>query len=256
MDITDNSILPILAIRDLKKSYEEVKVLKGISLDVYPKDVVVVLGPSGCGKSTFLRCLNLLESPDDGHIYFRGWDLIHSTYNLKKVRSRMGMVFQSFNLFNNMDILNNVTFAQEKVLHRSQKEATERAIEALEQVGMKERMHHRVSELSGGQKQRVAIARSIVMDPDIMLFDEPTSALDPLMVNEVLKVMQDLAKNGMTMIIVTHEMNFARNVANRIVFLDKGHIAEISDNPNEFFTNPKCDTAKHFLGLDKKDKER
>lgn len=251
MDITETSALPILAIRDLKKSFDGNKIIKGISLDVYPKDVVVVLGPSGCGKSTFLRCLNLLESPDEGHIYFRGWDLIHSTYNLKKVRARMGMVFQSFNLFNNMDVLTNVTFAQENVLHRSHKEAKERAIEALDQVGMKDKMYHRVNGLSGGQKQRVAIARSIVMDPDIMLFDEPTSALDPLMVNEVLKVIQDLAKNGMTMIIVTHEMNFAKNVANRIVFLDKGHIAEISDNPKEFFTNPKCEKAKHFLSLDK-----
>lgn len=239
---------PILAVRDLKKGFEGMHVLKGVSLDVYPKDVIAVIGASGGGKSTFLRCLNLLEEPDGGSVIFHGYDLVNDKLNLNKLRAKMGMVFQSFNLFNNMNVIENVTFAQKEVLHRSEEEALERAKKALEEVGMLDHMGYRVSSLSGGQKQRVAIARSLVMDPDIMLFDEPTSALDPMMVGEVLKVMQRLANNGMTMIVVTHEMNFAKNVSNRIVFFDRGHIAE-DTTPSEFFENPKTEAAKKFLGM-------
>lgn len=247
MNKTENRI-PVLAIRDLKKKFDNLEVLKGISLDVYKGDVIAVLGLSGGGKSTFLRCLNLLEEPDSGSIVFHGYDLIHDKVSLSKIRSKMGMVFQSFNLFNNMDVLKNVMYAQEKVLKRNKKEAYERAKEALEEVGLWDHAHYRVNNLSGGQKQRIAIARALVMDPDIMLFDEPTSALDPMMVGEVLKVMQRLAKNGMTMIVVTHEMDFAKNVSNRIVFMDQGKIVEESDDPSSFFACAKSEAAKKFLG--------
>lgn len=239
---------PILAVRNLKKGFEGMHVLKGVSLDVYPKDVIAVVGASGGGKSTFLRCLNLLEEPDEGSVIFHGYDLVNDKINLNKLRAKMGMVFQSFNLFNNMNVLENVVFAQMNVLHRTREEAVERAKSALDEVGLLDHMEYRVSNLSGGQKQRVAIARSLVMDPDIMLFDEPTSALDPLMVGEVLKVMQRLANDGMTMIVVTHEMNFAKNVSNRIVFFDRGYIAE-DTTPEKFFKHPDTEAAQKFLGL-------
>lgn len=239
---------PILAVRNLVKGFDKNQVLNGVSLDVYKGDVIAVLGSSGGGKSTFLRCLNLLEQPDEGEIYFHGYDLVHDKVNLNKLRAKMGMVFQSFNLFNNMDVLKNVLYAQEVVLKRSKKEAYQRAKSALEEVGLWDHKDYRVDNLSGGQKQRVAIARSMVMDPDIMLFDEPTSALDPMMVNEVLKVMQKLAKNGMTMIVVTHEMSFAKNVSNRVVLMAGGRIVEESENPPEFFQHPQTPQAQKFLG--------
>lgn len=249
--MTNNENTPVLAVRNLSKRYDDLQVLDNVSLDVYKKDVIAVLGQSGGGKSTFLRCLNLMEEPDSGSIYFRGYDLVNGKVKLNQLRAKMGMVFQSFNLFENMNVLKNVTYAQEKVLHRSHDEARVRAESALEEVGLLDHKDSMISNLSGGQKQRVAIARSLVMDPEIMLFDEPTSALDPMMVGEVLKVMQRLAKEGMTMIVVTHEMEFAKNVSNRIVFFDKGHIVEESHNPEKFFKNPQSEAAKPFLGLNK-----
>lgn len=244
--VAANPSLPVLAVRDLRKRFASLDVLKGISLDVYQGDVIAVLGSSGGGKSTFLRCLNLLEQPDSGSIYFHGRDIVHDRTDLDRLRSHMGMVFQSFNLFNNMDVLKNVMYAQEVVLKRSKAEAQARAEDALAKVGMLDHAHYRVNNLSGGQKQRVAIARALVMDPDIMLFDEPTSALDPEMIGEVLSVMKDLANHGMTMIVVTHEMSFAKNVANKIVFMDNGTICEMG-SPDCFFNAPKSDRAKAFL---------
>lgn len=242
---------PILAVRDLRKHFDDLQVLNGISLDVYKGDVIAVLGSSGGGKSTFLRCLNLLETPDSGNIYFRNEELVHGHVDLNILRAHMGMVFQSFNLFANMDVLRNCTYAQRIVLKRSKEEAEKRAIEALNEVGMGNFIHARVASLSGGQKQRVAIARSLVMDPDLMLFDEPTSALDPEMIGEVLRVMRNLAEHGMTMIVVTHEMSFAKHVANRIVFIDNGVICETGD-PTSFFEHPKTERAKDFLSKAKK----
>ena len=242
--MSENEIL--LQVRDLKKSYNNLPVLKGISLDVHKGDVISIIGSSGGGKSTFLRCLNLLEVPDSGSLLFRGEDLLDRKTDINEVRIHMGMVFQQFNLFDNMDVLKNCMYAQMKVLKRSRDEAKRRAMTALGQVGMGNFATHMPRTLSGGQKQRVAIARSLVMDPEIMLFDEPTSALDPEMIGEVLKVLKDLAGNGMTMVVVTHELSFARNVSNRVVFFDKGEIAE-EGKPEEFFTNPKTDRAKAFL---------
>lgn len=242
--MSENEIL--LQVRNLRKSYDGLSVLKGISLDVHKGDVVSIIGSSGGGKSTFLRCLNLLEVPDSGTLLFKGEDLLDRKTDIDKVRTHMGMVFQQFNLFDNMDVLKNCMYAQMKVLRRSRQEAKKRAVSALEQVGMDKFMTHMPRTLSGGQKQRVAIARSLVMDPDIMLFDEPTSALDPEMIGEVLKVMKDLARNGMTMVVVTHELSFARNISNRVVFFDNGEIAE-EGNPEDFFTHPKTERAKAFL---------
>lgn len=248
-----NEKTPILAVRDLKKSFDGNLILKGISLDVYKGDVIAILSGSGGGKSTFLRCLNLLETPDSGKVYFHGYDLVHQKLKLNKLRTKMGMVFQSFNLFNNMSVIGNVNYAQIRVLHRLPTTAIKCSKEALKKVGLEGKEKNRVSSLSGGQKQRVAIARAMVMEPDIMLFDEPTSALDPLMVEEVFKVIHELAESGMTMLLVTHDMNFARKVSNRVVFLDKGFICEVSSNPNDFFTNAKTPQARNFLGLDKKE---
>ena len=242
--MSENEIL--LQVRNLRKSYDGLSVLKGISLDVHKGDVVSIIGSSGGGKSTFLRCLNLLEVPDSGTLLFKGEDLLDRKTDIDKVRTHMGMVFQQFNLFDNMDVLKNCMYAQMKVLRRSRQEAKKRAVSALEQVGMDKFMTHMPRTLSGGQKQRVAIARSLVMDPDIMLFDEPTSALDPEMIGEVLKVMKDLARNGMTMVVVTHELSFARNISNRVVFFDKSEIAE-EGKPEDFFTHPKTERAKAFL---------
>lgn len=241
---------PVLLIRDLEKSFEGKKILKGISLDIYKGDVISVLGSSGGGKSTFLRCLNLLETPDSGHIYFHGKDILSEKVNVNELRSHLGMVFQQFNLFNNMTVLKNVMYAQMKVLKRSREEAKRRAIETLTKVGMVDYINQNATSLSGGQKQRVAIARALVMDPEIMLFDEPTSALDPKMINEVLSVMKSLA-TSMTMIVVTHEMSFARDVSNRIIFIDNGYIVEESTNPQQFFTHPKSEQAQAFLSITK-----
>ena len=231
----------------LVKNFGEVKVLKGITTDIKKGEVVVVIGPSGCGKSTFLRCLNMLELPTDGKIVFEDADITEKGANLNVHRQKMGMVFQQFNLFPHMTILRNMTIAPMKLLGRSKEEAESRAMELLAKVGLADRAASYPSQLSGGQKQRVAIVRALAMDPDVMLFDEPTSALDPEMVGEVLEVMKDLAKSGMTMIVVTHEMGFAREVADRVLFFDDGIIAE-EGTPEEMFTSPKTQRAKDFLG--------
>lgn len=233
-------------VENLHKSFGNLKVLEGISTEIRHGEVVAIIGPSGSGKSTFLRCLNLLEVPTSGKIYIQGADITSRKTDIMKIRQNVGMVFQHFHLFPHMTVLKNVTYAPIKVKHLSQEQARREGLELLSKVGLGEKADVYPSKLSGGQKQRVAIARSLAMKPDIMLFDEPTSALDPEMVKEVLEVMKDLTKTGITMAIVTHEMGFAREVADRILFLDKGNLAEDSP-PSEFFTNPKCDRAKQFL---------
>jgi len=236
----------IIEIIDLHKSFGKNKILNGINLDIYKGQVVCIIGPSGSGKSTLLRCLNLLEEPDQGHIIFEGNDLTDKSTNLDKLRTKMGMVFQSFNLFNNKTVLENCIIAQMLVLKRKKEEAISIAIELLDKVGMKDFIHTNVNSLSGGQKQRVAISRALAMNPDIMLFDEPTSALDPEMVGDVLNVMRDLAKSGMTMVVVTHEMSFALEVSDVVVFMDQGQILEIGD-PKVIFNNPQHERTKEFL---------
>ncbi|MBR5633523.1 MAG: amino acid ABC transporter ATP-binding protein [Clostridia bacterium] len=231
----------------LVKNFGDVKVLKGIDTEIKRGEVVVVIGPSGCGKSTFLRCLNMLELPTDGKIVFEDADITEKGANLNLHRQKMGMVFQQFNLFPHMTILRNMTIAPMKLLGKSKEEAESRAMELLAKVGLADRAYSYPSQLSGGQKQRVAIVRALAMDPDVMLFDEPTSALDPEMVGEVLEVMKDLAKSGMTMIVVTHEMGFAREVADRVLFFDDGIIAE-EGTPDELFAAPKTQRARDFLG--------
>lgn len=233
-------------VENLHKDFGNLKVLQGISTEIGQGEVVAIIGPSGSGKSTFLRCMNLLEIPTSGKIYIQGSDITSRKTDIMKIRQNVGMVFQHFHLFPHMTVLKNVTYAPIKVKHLSQEQARQEGLELLSKVGLGEKADVYPSKLSGGQKQRVAIARSLAMKPDIMLFDEPTSALDPEMVKEVLEVMKDLTKTGITMAIVTHEMGFAREVANRILFLDKGNLAEDSP-PSEFFTNPKCDRAKQFL---------
>ncbi|NLG81996.1 MAG: amino acid ABC transporter ATP-binding protein [Bacilli bacterium] len=236
----------MIEIIDLHKSFGKNKILNGINLDIYKGQVVCIIGPSGSGKSTLLRCLNLLEEPDQGHIIFEGNDLTDKSTNLDKLRTKMGMVFQSFNLFNNKTVLENCIIAQMLVLKRKKEEAISIAIELLDKVGMKDFIHTNVNSLSGGQKQRVAISRALAMNPDIMLFDEPTSALDPEMVGDVLNVMRDLAKSGMTMVVVTHEMSFALEVSDVVVFMDQGQILEIGD-PKVIFNNPQHERTKEFL---------
>ncbi len=236
----------LISVRELQKSFGENDVLRGVNIDINKGDVVVIVGPSGCGKSTFLRTLNLLEQPTGGEIILDGTDITDSKVNINKHRQRMGMVFQQFNLFPHMTILKNMTIAPIKLLKLSKEEAEKRAMELLERVGLADRADSYPSQLSGGQKQRVAIVRALAMQPDIMLFDEPTSALDPEMVGEVLEVMKDLAKSGMTMVVVTHEMGFAREVASRVVFIDEGVIKE-DKPPKEFFQNPECPRLKDFL---------
>jgi len=236
----------IISVRDLKKSFGENQVLRGINIDIKRGDVLVIVGPSGCGKSTFLRTLNLLEQPTEGSIILDDVDITDKKININKHRQRMGMVFQQFNLFPHMTILKNMTIAPMKLLKLSREEAEKRALELLARVGLADRANDYPSQLSGGQKQRVAIVRALAMQPDIMLFDEPTSALDPEMVGEVLEVMKDLAKSGMTMVVVTHEMGFAREVASKVVFIDEGVIKE-EKPPKEFFSNPECPRLKDFL---------
>ena len=237
----------ILEIKHLKKSYGQNEVLKDISLTVHKGEVISIIGSSGSGKSTFLRSINLLETPTDGQILYHGQNVLEKGYDLTQYREKLGMVFQSFNLFENLNVLENTIVAQTTVLKRERTEAEKIAKENLKKVGMGERYWQaKPKQLSGGQKQRVAIARALSMNPDAILFDEPTSALDPEMVGEVLKIMQDLAQEGLTMIVVTHEMEFARDVSHRVIFMDKGVIAE-EGNPEDLFTNPKEDRTKEFL---------
>ena len=237
----------ILEIKHLKKSYGQNEVLKDISLTVHKGEVISIIGSSGSGKSTFLRSINLLETPTDGQILYHGQNVLEKGYDLTQYREKLGMVFQSFNLFENLNVLENTIVAQTTVLKRERTEAEKIAKENLEKVGMGERYWQaKPKQLSGGQKQRVAIARALSMNPDAILFDEPTSALDPEMVGEVLKIMQDLAQEGLTMIVVTHEMEFARDVSHRVIFMDKGVIAE-EGNPEDLFTNPKEERTKEFL---------
>lgn len=231
---------------DLKKSFDDIEVLKGIDIDIYRGDVLCVIGASGSGKSTFLRCLNRLEEPTSGSIVFEGVDLMSKDVDLNLHRQKMGMVFQQFNLFPHLTILKNLTLAPTMLKGVPEDEANKKAMALLERVGLGDRAQDYPEMLSGGQKQRVAIVRALCMEPDVMLFDEPTSALDPEMVGEVLDVMKELANEGMTMIVVTHEMNFAREVANRVIFLDDGVIAE-ENTPDELFGNPKCERLKSFL---------
>ena len=238
----------IIQVRDLKKHYfgGEVKALDGVTTDIKRGEVVVVIGPSGSGKSTFLRSLNLLELPTDGTILFNDVDITDKKVNINVHRQKMGMVFQHFNLFANMNILKNMTIAPVQLLKKSKKEAEEKAKSLLRRVGLEDRATAYPSQLSGGQKQRVAIVRALCMEPEVMLFDEPTSALDPEMVGEVLEVMKSLASEGMTMVVVTHEMGFAREVADRVIFMDGGVIIE-EGTPDEIFDNPKSDRLKSFL---------
>ncbi|MCR4830975.1 MAG: amino acid ABC transporter ATP-binding protein [Pseudobutyrivibrio sp.] len=235
-----------VSVKNLKKHYGDLQVLKDISTDIYKGEVVTVIGPSGSGKSTFLRCLNRLETVTSGTVVVDGTDITDKHNNINKVRENIGMVFQHFNLFNNLNIIDNLTLAPVQLKKCSKAEATERAKKMLSKVGLSDKAESYPSQLSGGQKQRVAIARALCMEPDIMLFDEPTSALDPEMVGEVLQVMKDLAADGMTMIIVTHEMGFAREVADRVIFMDGGYIIE-EGTPQEVLLNPKEARTIDFL---------
>ena len=242
----DNNV--IISVKDLKKYYNdgEVKALDGVTTDIKKGEVVVVIGPSGSGKSTFLRSLNLLERPTGGSITFEGKDIMAPSTDINKLRQKMGMVFQHFNLFPHLTILRNMTIAPMKLNGLSKEDAEKKALSLLERVGLADRAKAYPSQLSGGQKQRIAIVRALCMDPEVMLFDEPTSALDPEMVGEVLDVMKSLAKAGMTMVCVTHEMGFAREVGTRVIFMDCGRIIE-ENTPEEIFTNPQNDRLKSFL---------
>lgn len=237
---------PIIKIEKLEKSFGCLKVLKGIDLEVMPGEVVCIIGASGSGKSTLLRCINLLEYADSGHIWFDGEDLMDLSTNLNALRQRIGMVFQSFNLFNNMTVLDNCTAGLRYVLHQDKETAKKTALENLEKVGMAPYIHAKPRQLSGGQKQRVAIARALAMQPEVLLFDEPTSALDPQMVGEVLAVMRQLAKEGLTMIVVTHEMAFARDVSSHVVYMADGVICE-EGTPADIFEHPQNAKTVEFL---------
>jgi len=233
-------------VEHLKKDFGELQVLKDINVDIHEGEVVVVLGPSGSGKSTFLRCVNRLEDITGGTVVVDGFDITDKHTDINKAREHVGMVFQHFNLFNNMDVLGNMMLAPTELKKATKDEAKETALKLLERVGMQDKIHAFPSQLSGGQKQRVAIARALAMNPNVMLFDEPTSALDPEMVGEVLAVMQQLAKEGMTMIVVTHEIGFAREVADRVIFMENGYIIE-EGTPTEVIDNPKEERTKDFL---------
>ena len=243
MNVNENALIQV---QDLKKSFGTQVVLDGITTEIDQGEVVAIIGPSGCGKSTFLRSLNLLEEPTSGTILFEGTDITDKSVDINKMRQKIGMVFQQFNLFPNYTIQNNITLAPVKLGLMTQQEAEKKAKELLERVGLPERANDYPSQLSGGQKQRIDIARALAMNPDVMLFDEPTSALDPEMVGEVLELMRELARDGMTMVVVTHEMGFAREVANRVLFIDEGKIQE-ENTPEEFFANPKNPRLREFL---------
>lgn len=236
----------MIDVKNLSKKYGNLEVLKGITTTIEKGEVVVVIGPSGSGKSTFLRCLNLLEVPTGGEIIFEGQDITDKNNDINKLRQKMGMVFQQFNLFPHLSILDNITLAPVKLKKYSKEEAEKIALNLLDRVGLKDKANAYPNQLSGGQKQRIAIARALAMSPDVMLFDEPTSALDPEMVKEVLQVIKELAKDGMTMVIVTHEMGFAKEVADRVLFIDQGVIWE-EGTPEDIFEHPKKDRTKDFL---------
>ena len=245
--MTTNERQPLIQVQHLGKAFGDLNVLKDINVDIYKGDVVCVIGPSGSGKSTFLRCLDRLEEPTSGKILFEGVDITDPKTDIDKHRQKMGMVFQQFNLFPHMTIMKNLTIAPMKLQGVSQKDAEAEAMRLLERVGLADRANAYPNQLSGGQKQRIAIVRALCMKPDVMLFDEPTSALDPEMVGEVLNVMRDLADQKMTMVVVTHEMGFAREVSTRVMFMDEGYFVE-ENAPAEFFANPKNERLKNFLG--------
>ena len=236
----------IIQIQHLQKHFGNLKVLNDVDFDIHKGEVVTIIGSSGSGKSTMLRCVNLLERMDGGHVLYQGKDILSGQMDVNEYRSKVGMVFQSFNLFNNLTVLENCMLGQVRVLKKSKEEAKATALKFLDEVGMKEFANKPSTKLSGGQKQRVAIARALCMDPEVLLFDEPTSALDPEMIKEVLEVMKDLGKQGMTMVVVTHEMGFARKVGTRVVFLDQGEIID-ENTSEEFFENPQSERAKDFL---------
>ncbi|HIU41724.1 MAG TPA: amino acid ABC transporter ATP-binding protein [Candidatus Egerieicola faecale] len=236
----------MIRVSGLKKSFGSLNVLDGIDINIEKGEKVVVIGPSGSGKSTFLRCLNLLETPTEGEIWFEDQCITDKKTDINQVRRHMGMVFQHFNLFNNKTVLGNITLAPVQLKIMSKEQATERALQLLDRIGLKDKADAYPSQLSGGQKQRIAIIRSLAMDPKVMLFDEPTSALDPEMVGEVLDLMKELADTGMTMVVVTHEMGFAREVGTRVVFMNEGKIQE-ENNPKDFFANPQNPRLKDFL---------
>ena len=237
---------PLIRVRDLKKNFKGLHALNGVSLDIYKGEVVFVVGPSGSGKSTFLRCLNRLEEPSGGEVFFEGVEITGRNVDINRHRQKMGMVFQQFNLFPHMTVMKNLTQAPIKLQHKPKAQAEEEAMVLLKRVGLEDRANAYPNQLSGGQKQRIAIVRALCMKPDVMLFDEPTSALDPEMVGEVLQVMRDLANEKMTMVVVTHEMAFAKEVATKVVFMADGEILE-AGAPDEFFGNPKTDRLKQFL---------
>ena len=236
----------MIKIEKLCKNYDKLEVLKGIDAQVNKGDIIAIIGPSGSGKSTFLRCINKLEEPTSGHIYIKNQDIMSDNTDINLIRQKVGMVFQHFNLFPHKTVMENLTLAPMKLKNLSQEEAEKKALILLEKVGLKDKASAYPNQLSGGQKQRIAIARALAMEPEVMLFDEPTSALDPEMIKEVLDVMRELAQEGMTMLIVTHEMGFARNVANRIFFMDRGTILE-DTTPTELFSNPKHERTQEFL---------
>lgn len=236
----------MIIVKDLHKKFEDNHVLRGVDYHIHPGEKIVIVGPSGSGKSTFLRCLNLLEIPTSGEIWFDGQNITDPKTNINEVRRHMGMVFQHFNLFNNLTIMDNIILAPTKLKLQSTEEAKENALKLLQRVGLAEKADAYPASLSGGQKQRIAIVRSLAMNPKVMLFDEPTSALDPEMVGEVLEVMKELADSGMTMVVVTHEMGFAREVGTKVLFMDGGNIIE-ENTPQEFFSNPRSPRLREFL---------
>ncbi len=236
----------LFEIKDLQKKFGSLTVFDGLNETIYKGDVVVIIGPSGGGKSTFIRCLNLLEQPTAGKIYFEGEDITAKGFDVNRHRQKVGMVFQQFNLFNNLTVLENITISLTKVKKQSEEESKEKALKLLKRVGLEDKANAYPSQLSGGQKQRIAIVRALAMEPDVLLFDEPTSALDPEMVGEVLQVISDLARDGITMVVVTHEMGFARKVGTRVLFMDGGQIAE-QGTPEEIFEHPQNARTKEFL---------